>query len=218
MKADVKNLLHVGCGPTRLRDLPVWLHSGDWAEIRYDIDPSVEPDVVGTLQDMSIIEDSVIDALYSSHNIEHVWAFEVPTVLSEFHRVLAEKSFAVILCPDMQSVAEAVSVGVIDEPLYISPAGPIAAIDIIYGHQAAIANGNEFMAHKTAFTDATLAKALKNAGFDGIAVARDRVYGLHAIAFKGDWSDEDVGEVVGGLMPVRGQCKSMQSFGSIKIE
>jgi len=213
----MKNLLHVGCGPTRLKDLPVWLHSGEWAEVRYDIDPSVEPDVVGTLQDMSIIEDGVIDAIYSSHNIEHVWAFEVPIVLREFHRVLGLKSFARILCPDMQSVAEAVSMGVLDEPLYISPAGPIAALDIIYGHQAAIAKGNDFMAHKTAFTDTTLAKALEDAGFDGIAVARDYVYGLHAIAFKGDWADEDISGVVEGLMPARGQCKRMQSFGSINI-
>ncbi|MBI5333726.1 MAG: SAM-dependent methyltransferase [Burkholderiales bacterium] len=212
----MKTLLHVGCGPTRLQNLPIFLHSG-WHELRYDIDASVGPDIVGTLQDMSLIEDGVIDAIYSSHNIEHVWGFEVPGVLSEFYRVLANKSFAVILCPDMQSVAEAVAEGALDKPLYISPAGPIAAVDIIYGHQAAIAAGNQYMAHKTAFTDVTLSRALLAAGFEGVAIARDLIYGLHALAFKGSWDDAELAGVVAGLMPSRGNCKGIQSFGSVSV-
>ena len=62
----MKTLLHVGCGPTSLRDLKAYLQDGTWTEIRYDIDPAVEPDITGTLQDMSILEDGVIDAVYSA--------------------------------------------------------------------------------------------------------------------------------------------------------
>lgn len=180
----MRNLLHVGCGSSRLHNLPIFFQDGTWSEIRYDINPDVVPDIVGELQDMSIIEDGSIDALYSSHNIEHVWAFEVGRVLEEFCRVLSSDGFAMILCPDILSVCQAVVNGSLEGSLYQSPAGPISAIDIMYGHQNSIAEGNVFMAHKTAFTSASLAQKLIRSGFGKVVVARDNIYGLHALAFK----------------------------------
>jgi ubiquinone/menaquinone biosynthesis C-methylase UbiE len=133
--------------------------------------------------DMGLIADGSVDAIYSSHNIEHVYPHEVRAALLEFRRVLKEDGVAVICCPDIQSVAQAVAVGNLMDPLYVSPAGPISAIDIMYGHRASMAAGNLFMAHRTAFTSASLAAQLKEAGFESVIVARDRVYGMHAIAY-----------------------------------
>lgn len=208
------NLLHVGCGGSRLKDLPRFFNDGQWAEIRYDINPDVAPDIIGTLQDMSILEDGVIDGVYSSHNIEHVWAYEVPGVLAEFHRVLKSNGFAVVLCPDMLAVCEAVVAGDLEKPLYVSPAGPIAALDIMYGHQSSIQQGNEFMAHKTGFTSSSLAGYLMKAGFEKVVVARDQIYGLHAIAFKTSPEQQRMDAVVSQLMPVVNGEVSVQVFGA----
>lgn len=90
----MRTLLHVGCGTSDISHLPPYFHNGEWDELRYDIDPSVQPDLVGTLQDMSLIGDEAIDAIYSSHNIEHVWHHEVPVVMAEFLRVLKPTGFA----------------------------------------------------------------------------------------------------------------------------
>lgn len=196
------NLLHVGCGGSRLKDLPAFFNDGQWTELRYDINPDVQPDIIGTLQDMSIVEDDVIDAVYSSHNIEHVWAYEVPRVLAEFLRVLTPDGFAVVLCPDMQAVCQAVVAGDLEQTLYVSPAGPITAMDIMYGHQLSIQQGNEFMGHRTGFTSASLAKHMITSGFKAVAVAADRVYGLHAIAFKTSPTPTRMEAVVSNLMPV----------------
>ena len=192
----MKMLLHVGCGSLTLANLP-YFREGGWEELRYDINPDVKPDIVGTSQDMSILEDGSVDAVYSSHNIEHVWLFEVGQVLREFRRVLRPDGFLVVLCPDMRQVAQAVVEGLLEKTLYVSPAGPIRAVDIIYGYQPDIEAGNHYMAHKTGFTSETLADHLRAAGFASIVVLRDKGCGMHAIATASpaprDWVERVAG-------------------------
>ena len=57
------------------------LNTADWEEIRFDIDPNASPDIVGAMTDMSGVATASVDAVYSSHNIEHVFAHEVPVAL-----------------------------------------------------------------------------------------------------------------------------------------
>lgn len=197
----MKTLLHIGCGHSTLKDLPAAFHNGQWGEIRYDIDPDANPDIVGSLQDMSLLEDSCVDSIYSSHNIEHVWAFEAPAVLSSFRRVLSEDGFALILCPDMLSVAQSIVAGYLEKTVYESQAGPITALDIVYGYHKDISRGNHFMAHKTAFTADTLASHLQDAGFAAAIIARDKMLGLHALAFPKLWSRQFAEDLLGGLLP-----------------
>ena len=66
----------------------------------------------------------------------------------------------------------------------MSPAGPIAAIDILYGLGTDLARGNHYMAHKTAFTTETLKQKLLEAGFSQAEVKRDRL-NLWATAYTG---------------------------------
>ena len=122
--------LHVGCGGASKKHLKGF-NSDEWKEIRFDIDKKVNPDIVGTLTDMSLVESSSVDAIYSSHNIEHIYPHEIPRALKEFHRVLKPEGIVVITCPDLQTVCEAVAKDKLVEPLYVSPAGPISAIDIL---------------------------------------------------------------------------------------
>ena len=105
----MKRFLHVGCGPARKADTTSGFQTPEWQEVRFDIDPSVEPDIIGTITDMANVPTGSFDAIYSSHNIEHVYFHEVVTVFREFHRVLADDGFAVITCPDLQSVCAAVA-------------------------------------------------------------------------------------------------------------
>ena len=45
------------------------------------------------MTDMPAVEDAYVDAVFSSHNIEHLYAHEVAEALSEFKRVLNEDGF-----------------------------------------------------------------------------------------------------------------------------
>lgn len=208
----MKTVLHVGCGPLNITSLPAFFQDGEWEELRLDIDPSVNPDIVASLQDLSIIEDGSVDAVYSSHNIEHVWGFEVPVVLAEFHRVLSEDGLAAVLCPDLLSVANAMAAGDLYSPLYQSAAGPISALDVLYGHGAALASGRHYMAHKTGFTSQSLAGALRLANFRRVFVARDNCFGLHAVAFKSDENRSAAERIAPQLMPAKDYLIAANQF------
>jgi SAM-dependent methyltransferase len=183
--------LHVGCGPLgKARTTPEFAGPA-WTEVRLDIDPSVRPDIVASMTDMSAVPDASMDALYSSHNIEHLYPTEVSTALREFARVLKPDGVAVITCPDLQSVAAVVAQGKLLEPLYQSSAGPIAPIDILFGHRAAMAKGNLFMAHRTGFTHHTLWRQLTEAGFVSVIVRqRANRYDLWAAATRSAVPDD----------------------------
>ena len=186
----MKTFLHVGCGDEPQSNI-VGFNNDNWNEIRLDIDESVNPDIVGTLTDMQSVEAGSVDAVYSSHNIEHIFPHEVPVALSEFYRVLKEDGIVVITCPDIQSVGEAIAQDKLFETLYESTMGPVTAFDLLYGHRGEIAEGNEYMAHKGGFTYSTLDKAFKEAGFKA-RFGGGSGYDLYLVAFKQKKSEEEI--------------------------
>jgi ubiquinone/menaquinone biosynthesis C-methylase UbiE len=194
--------LHVGCGRLSKAQTTQAFAGPDWTEVRLDIDPTVKPDIVASMTDMSPVASGSMDALYSSHNIEHLYAPEVPTALGEFRRILAPDGFVVITCPDLQAVAAAVVQGNLTKPLYKSPAGPISAIDILYGFRPALAQGNLYMAHRTGFTDESLADALRDAGFaKAITRRRPKSYELWTVALRSPGSAEHLRALAAAHFP-----------------
>jgi predicted SAM-dependent methyltransferase len=91
----MKSFLDVGCGPQNKTGLKGF-NSDGWKEIRFDIDEKVSLDIQGTLTDMSLVDSFSVDAIFSSHNIEHFFAHEVPIALKEFNRVLKDDGIVVI--------------------------------------------------------------------------------------------------------------------------
>lgn len=178
---DKKIVLHVGCGNLCL-DAELFT-SREWQEVRLDIDPSVNPDIVSSITEMNTVPDRSVDVVWSAHNLEHLYAEEVILALQEIYRVLKTNGMVMITLPDIQAVAREVAKGRLEEPLYQSPAGPIAAIDILWGHRASIKRGNYHMAHKTGFTRKTLEKNLAVANFQKIEV-KSLDWNLWATAYK----------------------------------
>jgi SAM-dependent methyltransferase len=175
-------MLHVGCGVTAKSSLPKVFQAAHWQEIRLDIDPGVNPDIVGSITDLHMVPSASIDAIWSSHNLEHLNSFEVPNALEEFKRVLKPGGFALISLPDLRAVARHVANDQLVQPLYHSAAGPISALDILFGHQASLARGNHHMAHRTGFTASTLGEALLLAGFAEVRVHEGQRLDLWALA------------------------------------
>lgn len=194
--------LHVGCGPTHKNQTTRGFDTPHWIEVRLDIDPAAEPDVLGTITDMSEVADSSIDAVFSSHNIEHLYPHEAPLALGEFLRVLTSDGFAVITCPDLQSVCALVADDKLMEPAYHSPAGPIAPLDILYGYRPALARGNHFMAHRSGYTQRVLATALLRAGFATVTSrARPNHFDLWALATKSPKSEKEMNDLASTHFP-----------------
>ncbi|MCI5049360.1 MAG: methyltransferase domain-containing protein [Rickettsiales bacterium] len=179
-----KIVLHIGCGQPNADKLhKSFKNDKEWFELRLDIDPSVKPHIVADMLDMSMIPDGSVNAIWSSHNVEHLYPHTVPAAMKEFHRVIKDEGHILVTLPDIQTVATFVANGDLEEPIYESPAGPICAIDIMYGLRSSMERGNLFMAHKTAFTAKSLGTHLREAGFTNIQVSRDFI-DLWAVGFK----------------------------------
>lgn len=150
------SILHVGCGR---EPLPAWLDHYD--EVRLDIDPGCEPDIVAGMTDLGQI--GPFDAVYSSHALEHLYPHDVPVALAEFRRVLREGGALLVFVPDLDGVQATHDV------VYQSPSGPITGLDMIYGRLCYLKHAPH-MAHHTGFTRETLGQALSDAGFQGVTV------------------------------------------------
>ena len=130
-----------------------------------------------------MVDDGEFDAIFSSHNLEHLYPHEVPTALREFRRVLKPTGFALVMVPDLQRVGELIAENKLEDPAYMSPSGPICPLDMLYGFRPSLAAGNLFMAHKMGFTRKTLAQYFLRAGFAAVAAQRDG-FDLFALAHR----------------------------------
>jgi ubiquinone/menaquinone biosynthesis C-methylase UbiE len=193
-----KTFLHVGCGQKSKNQTTSGFAGPDWNELRLDVDSSVNPDVVGSMLEMTAIKSHSIDAIYSSHNIEHLYPHEVPVALEEFKRVLRPDGFVVVTCPDLDSVCAAVVEGGLTKALYTSPAGPIAPIDILFGHRASLQRGNLYMAHRSGFTESVLSATFQAAGFGSTATVRRKhpYYDLWLVACMKEQTQESLAALV----------------------
>ena len=197
--------LHVGSGTKQKNQTTPEFNTEKWIETRLDVDPQVKPDIVGSMVSMSNIKDGSMNAIFSSHNIEHLYPHEVPIALSEFRRVLKPDGFVVLTCPDLQSVCAAIADDKLTEPLYTSPAGPISPVDIVFGYRAALAAGNTFMAHRCGFTQKVLVGQFRAAGFLSLASVRRHhpYYDIWAIASLAAITEQEMQDLVKLHLPVK---------------
>jgi SAM-dependent methyltransferase len=188
-------LVNLGSGPREAISLPAYFN--DWKQLRVDVDPSVEPDIVADLTDLSPIPDRHADAVWASHCIEHLYEHQVITALNEFRRVVRDDGFVCVIVPDLQAVANYVAADRLNEPIYDSPAGPITPHDIFFGYGAAIASGRTSMAHRCGFTPGVLQKYFEQLTFGEVVLRRrDESLELVALARVQPPQDEDEREAL----------------------
>ncbi|HEV7998213.1 MAG TPA: methyltransferase domain-containing protein [Stellaceae bacterium] len=179
-----RTVLNVGCGYPLRQRLHKHFHGQEWREVRLDINPAVQPDVLCSIIDMRPVASASVDAVWSSHNLEHVHRHEVPAALGEFIRVLKPGGLLLLTVPDLQQVAEMVAADRLEDAAYLSPSGPVSPLDMIFGHTPSLARGYPFMAHKTGFTRRSLHELLAETGFVEVQVRCGGSFDLWATAYK----------------------------------
>lgn len=162
-------VLHAGCGG---RSLPPWL-AGD--ETRLDIDQACEPDICASMTDLGDI--GPFDIVYTCHALEHLDPDEALQALREFRRVLKDGGALICIVPDCEGVEAN------DDVLFEAACGPITGRDLIEGHHEFMQD-SPYMAHRQAFTRASLEQAFREAGFRGIGLTRGENYNLIGCATK----------------------------------
>lgn len=176
-----KRVLNAGSGSFNARALHPVFGPHTWEEIRIDIDPESKPDIVASITDLrTSCAAQSFDAIWASHILEHLYAYEVASAFAEFKRTLKPDGFVLVTLPDLETVASLILDHGLDRTAYISPAGPITPLDILFGHSGSIARGHIYMAHKTGFTCASLGQHFVDAGF-GIAIVKRQGFDLWAL-------------------------------------
>ncbi|MBK8212028.1 MAG: methyltransferase domain-containing protein [Rhodospirillales bacterium] len=156
----------------------------DWQELRVDVDPASQPDLLSSITDLSAIPNGIANAVWSSHCLEHLYAHQVGQALQEFWRILADDGFVCIIVPDLQAVASYVAADQLHQVVYQSPVGPITAHDMLFGFGAAVAQGHTSMAHKCGFTPSAMVQCLSGPPFGEVIVRRRPTLELAAVCTK----------------------------------
>jgi ubiquinone/menaquinone biosynthesis C-methylase UbiE len=145
-----------------------------WQEIRLDADVQVHPDIVANANWMPDVKDSSMDAVFSSHCIEHLYLDQAVPALQEWRRTITDDGFLLLVCPDLQSAAEMIAQ---DRLMDVAYAG-IRPYDIVFSHQGLVAQGRSqghtFMEHKSGYTLSLLMQLVQQAGFAAYAGLRLR--------------------------------------------
>lgn len=174
-------MLNIGSGYPLRQTLPPQFHG--WRELRHDIGPATGPDLVAPMTDLAPVATGSVDAVWSSHNLVHLYRHEVPQALAEFLRVLRPGGLLLASVLDLRRVCAYIAAGRLDEEVYRAPSGPITALDMLYGHTESIGQGAAYMAHRCGFTATTLGGLLVAAGFVGVEIG-EAEFDLQARAYK----------------------------------
>lgn len=196
-----RRLLHIGCGKATKADTGPGFQSDDWREIRLDIDPDARPDIVGTILDMSSVPDAAVDAVFSSHTLEHLYAHEIPLALAEMRRVLRDDGIVVSTVPDLQAAARMIADDRLFDAAYESPSGTITPFDIVFSYRGFVGRDRPYMAHHSGFTLTTLVHAFRTAGFRGVIGICQPVFTLYVLATKQPQADETLRRLAREFIP-----------------
>ena len=133
------------------------------------------------MTDMRLVADDSVDAIWSSHNLEHLQRHEVPMALTEFVRVLKPCGLLLVTLPDLQQVAQLVIEDRLEDQAYASSSGPITPLDMIFGHTASLARRQSIYGAPQRIYRAYIAKAA-----DRSRICRDHIASWRLVRFVGD--------------------------------
>ena len=143
----------------------------EWREIRVDLDPDVEPDLVASITDLHPIAEELPRGCRLV--LAQSEALASPRGARGVGRTLLHpqpRRVVLITLPDLQQVAEFIVADKLEEVAYESAVGPITPLDCVFGLGKDIAAGRTLMAHRTGFTATTLRKHLERTGFGNVRI------------------------------------------------
>jgi predicted SAM-dependent methyltransferase len=125
---------------------------------------AVEFDPDGSIRNPLPLDDGCADELQAMHIIEHVFAWEAPSLVGEWYRLLKPGGMLVVECPDIEHAARNLLAVLPDQmnlwPFYGDP-GP----------------KDPFMCHKWGYTKRTLQGVLIRAGFESVKALPPQTHG-----------------------------------------
>ena len=125
--------------------------------ITFNADPSTQPDILGDIREIQVIENDSVGVFYLSHVLEHVELSQVLPTLTKLYAALTKHGSLFISVPDLSILTSFLS----DAELDINQ--KLHVLRMIYGGQI-----SRFDYHYFGYTYEILSAFLAAAGFVGI--------------------------------------------------
>jgi hypothetical protein len=180
--------LNIGSGNSKLD----WPGINNYKEVRVDLSPECDPHVIDDIVGLSQIPDDTIDLIWACHVMEHIHWHQIPKTIEGFSRILKENGYAIIITPDLESIASMIPGGLLDEA-YPTSEGSISPIDMIYGFRPYIENQGDLQIHRTGYTADSMGRILKNLGQQYIIVRIG--HDLVTILYKGLKPEHEISNI-----------------------
>jgi ubiquinone/menaquinone biosynthesis C-methylase UbiE len=174
-------LLNAGSGKTHVK-------FADMDEFRIDIDPNTRPNLVLDLRELCTLEEKQFDVVWMNHVLEHFNEEDVNCILQGSRHVLKENAALFLAVPDILEAIQIVlrEKGSLSYVLFETKDGTeINTIDMIYGSQKKIQDGNLWYEHKMAFDPKNIKYRLYASGFDDVIFLPSK-FEIVVLAIKGE--------------------------------
>ena len=162
--------------------LPKSFDPAQWQEVTASKEME-SADVPLDICGLAAVADESCDAIWNVASLCYLQAHEVVPVLKECFRILRPSGSLMLNLPDLQRVGQSLAQGKLEHELYRSPAGPITAIDLLFGHRASLRDGYQHLQVRTGFVAGTIVHKLTPLGFGEVEVTREG-WLLHVVARK----------------------------------
>lgn len=113
------------------------------------------------------LADAVADELHSYHFVEHVYRWEAPALLREFHRLLKPGGLLVLELPNIEAAARNLLAGMNDQ----------MAMWPLYGDPGTM---DPYMCHRWGYTPKTMRALLTDCGFRDVHCRPPQTHGKRA--------------------------------------
>jgi predicted SAM-dependent methyltransferase len=143
-----------------------------WHEVRVDCDATLNADIVAEPFALSMIADNSVDGVFIGHVLQRFNFDEAAMILREALRILKDSGIIIATVPDMQLAATYLANDELEAAVYHAPVGGITAIDMMFGFQKAIKNGEKMRQHLSGFTANSLGMFVREVGFCNLKVIR----------------------------------------------
>jgi len=139
--------LHLGCGK---RNIPGF--------VNVDLADFPHIDHRTSVADLSRFDDGSVELIYASHVFEYFDREQAPTVLAEWHRVLAPGGVLRLAVPDFPALVS----------VYEETGDVLKITGPLYGRMAVDGDGESVIYHRTVYDFDSLSTVLETAGFKSV--------------------------------------------------
>jgi hypothetical protein len=169
---DKKIVASFGWSSAYVGRLHGYFNAANWQEVRIDVDPATQADLLQHPHNLPMIADSSVDGVFIGHVLHRYSFHEAKLILQEAVRIMKDGGVLIASVPDLQLAATHVAHDELEAAIYTAPVGGINAIDMIFGFQKNVSAGDVARQHRSGYSLSSFGNFLRDGGLCNLNITR----------------------------------------------